>query len=75
MAKYLNSQDYNKFTSTIRIKKLIPQAQLPHRATEGSVGFDFHSTHDVTVAPNSTQIIHTGLTMHIPKPLYLRLDS
>ena len=75
IAKYLDCDDYNKFTSTVRIKKLIPEAKLPRRATAGSVGFDLHSTHGVTIAPNSTQVIHTGLAMQIPKPMYLRLAS
>ena len=57
------------------MKKLIPQAKLPKRATSGAVGFDVYSTHDTIIPPYTTIPIHTGLAMSIPKPLYLRIAS
>lgn len=50
----------------IPIKKLIPAAVIPKYATEGSAGFDFHSTVNIKIQPNETRLIGTGLAMEIP---------
>ena len=55
------------------MKKLIPEAKLPRRATSGSVGFDVQSS-QVTVIPAMSQaIVHTGLAMAVPTGMYLRI--
>ena len=74
-ASFLPSSQHSKFAKPIRVKKLVPHAKLPKRATEGAVGFDVYSTHSTTIAPNTTATIHTGLAMSIPKPLYLRIAT
>lgn len=55
----------------IPIKKLISSAIIPKYATEGSAGFDFHAIvrsdgYAITIYPNETELIKTGLAMEIP---------
>ena len=71
--KCLQLSEYHQFTDEIRVKKLIPEAKLPRRATSGSVGFDVQSS-QVTVIPAMSQaIVHTGLAMAVPTGMYLRI--
>ena len=75
IAPFIPTSKHQEFASTVRVKKLVPQARLPKRATEGAIGFDVCSTQTTIIPPNSTIAIHTGLAMSIPKPLYLRITS
>jgi hypothetical protein len=71
-------QDANNYplqeeTKTVFIKKLSPQAQLPARSTPGSIGFDTTSTTTVTIQPNETKAVPTGLATAFPSDMYLRI--
>ena len=46
---------------------------LPRRATEGSAGYDFVSTLDVTVPPNGMALIPTGIRAEMEKGWVLML--
>ena len=74
ITKYLPRTAQSQFKDVVRVKKLIREAKLPQRQTEGSVGFDVYSTHDVTINPNSQQLVHTGLSIQVPQGLYLRIS-
>lgn len=55
-------------TQNVNIKKLIPNATIPTYGTEFSAGADLYSgmTDAVTIAPGTTEFIHTGIAMEIP---------
>ena len=52
----------------IKIKKLRPEARLPHRGSEYAAGYDLYACLDapVVIAPHETVMIPTGLSMAIP---------
>lgn len=55
----------------VLIKKLHPNAKIPTRATNGSVGFDLYAIQTMLFEPDNSEIykIPTGITMHIlPHP-------
>ena len=58
--------------TTIDIKVLDPRMaeHLPHYATPGSAGLDLRACldHALTLAPGQTQLIPTGLSIHIGDP-------
>ncbi len=54
----------NKFA--LKFKKLHPNAKIPSYATPGSVGMDIRSIDDVTIGPNRTRIVSTGIAIDIP---------
>ena len=49
--------------------------QLPHYATPGSAGLDLRACidHDISLHPGETQLIPTGLSIHIQDPGYAAL--
>ena len=51
-----------------KVKKLREQAVLPHRATSDSAGADLCAclTEPVTIEPNHTVMIGTGLAIEVP---------
>lgn len=50
----------------IKIQKLNEEAIIPSYQTNGSAGFDFHALEDITLEPNETKLIKTGLAFEIP---------
>ncbi len=53
----------------LRIKKLHKNAKIPTYGTEFSAGADLYALLDapITIAPNETAMIKTGLSMEIPE--------
>lgn len=53
----------------MKIKKLNERAKIPTYGTEFSAGADLYALLDapLTIAPHTTQFIHTGLAMEIPE--------
>ena len=53
----------------IKVKKLRPEARLPHRGSQFAAGYDLYACLDapVVIAPHETAMISTGLTMAIPE--------
>ncbi len=51
----------------VKIKKLSPDAILPVYGSADAAGADLCSIEEVTLAPGSTALIHTGLAMELPK--------
>ncbi|MBQ8380921.1 MAG: dUTP diphosphatase [Clostridia bacterium] len=53
----------------MKIKKLNERARIPTYGTEFSAGADLYALLDapLTIAPHTTQFIHTGLAMEIPE--------
>jgi dUTP pyrophosphatase len=53
-------------TMKVKIKKLHPDAVIPKYATPGSAGFDLVAIEDVTIWPNTSELVKTGLSVEIP---------
>ena len=51
----------------LKVKKLSREAELPTKATEGSVCYDVFSTKRILFSPNEKNMIHTGLVFEVPK--------
>lgn len=57
----------------VKIKKLRSDAVIPNYATDGSAGFDFVATEDITIMPGEVTLIKTGLSFEIPKGYELQI--
>ena len=58
--------------TTVKVKKLNPKAMLPKYGTEWSAGADLFAClneESVTINPNETVFIHTGIAVQIPTHL------
>lgn len=51
----------------IKIKKLHPDAKMPHRGTADAAGFDLYATQSVTLRNGAPEMVPTGLAFEIPK--------
>jgi dUTP pyrophosphatase len=58
---------------TLQIKRLTLDATLQTRASPGSVGYDLYSLNDLTIQPNSRDIVSTGVCATIPLGCYGRI--
>lgn len=51
----------------IQVRKLHPEARLPHRAHEGDGGADLHSVEQMTIPPGERREVGTGIALAIPQ--------
>jgi dUTP pyrophosphatase len=51
----------------IKIKKIHPEAKIPHFALEGDVGMDLYSVQDVVLKPGEKVSCSTGIGIKIPQ--------
>lgn len=60
---------------TLKVKKTLPNAILPKRATAGAAAMDLAAALDVpvTVPANGTAVIPTGIAIELPSPEYAAL--
>ena len=56
-----------------KVEKLYNQIVLPTRATQGSAGHDFCCYEDITIKPNETVLIPTGIRCHIDNGWVLKI--
>lgn len=54
----------------LKVKKLNVLAQLPFRATSGSVGYDLYSVTDVEMAAYEMMKVETGICVEIPEGFF-----
>lgn len=54
-------------TVKIKVKKLRPDAILPHYNHEGDAGMDLYAVEDVILWPNEPVAVPTGLSIELPK--------
>ena len=73
MAQFLPAKEFHKFKESVQIKKIIPQATIPKKSTEGSIGYDATSVATVCIKPGERQLIPTGLATAMPNNMYLRI--
>lgn len=57
----------------LRVKKLVHEAVLPSRATDGSAGYDLTAVEPHIILPGHRAIVSTGLALEIPKGTYGRV--
>ena len=57
------------FSTTVKVKKLFPEAQLPTRGSEEAAGYDLyaHIKEPITIPPHGTIKIGTGLSFELPR--------
>ena len=51
----------------IKIKKLNPDAIIPHYAHSGDAGMDIYSVENIIIAPGKRVLVSTGITTEIPE--------
>ena len=75
--RYVNpdfsTKQQDTLAETITFNKIHPQAVLPSRATEGSIGHDLTTTTAVRLTKGQTHVLPTGLAMAIPTGMYGRI--
>ena len=59
--------------SSLKFKKLNPEAIVPSYATSGSAGFDFYCLEDTVIDQGKTVIIKTGLSVEIPQGYFMSI--
>lgn len=55
------------------VKRLVPEAKLPTRATPGSAGYDLYATETVQIAPFGYRAVATGISIVLPEGTYGRV--
>ena len=50
----------------IQVKRLVGEALLPSRATEGSAFYDVYAEEDITLKHNLVTLVSTGLAFGVP---------
>ncbi len=52
---------------SVKVKKLIPDAQLPKYGRPGDAGLDLYAAESKTLSPGEQQIVKTGIAVSIPE--------
>jgi len=50
----------------MKVKKLRPDAKLPHKAHAGDLGYDLFSDEGVAIFPHETKVVKTGIAIQFP---------
>jgi dUTP pyrophosphatase len=58
---------------SLKIKKLVPHAILPSRATPQSAGFDLYSSEGYVLLPGHRIVVSTGIQVQLPPGVYGRI--
>jgi deoxyuridine 5'-triphosphate nucleotidohydrolase len=61
------------FQQVMEVKKFHPDAVIPKRQTEASVGHDLHTIEEKVVPPRGLAMIDTGIGVRIPYGSYARI--
>ena len=70
-----HSQSHAPNQSVVQIMKMHENATIPTRKSEGSVGYDIYPLYSQSIPPNSIAKIQTGLSVALPKQIYLKIAS
>ena len=55
------------------VKKLVIDAVIPKRATEGSAGLDLSSSEDLIIPAHKWNAVPTGIAISVPRDCYARI--
>ena len=59
----------------LNVRKLVPHATLPARATAGAAGYDLFSADGYIILPGHRVVVSTGITVELPPGTYGRIES
>ena len=51
----------------VKVKKLVPEGQLPKQAKEGDAAFDLHAVVEYDLQPGESYGVPTGIALEIPQ--------
>ena len=71
----IDSSIKHKFTQIAQFQTSHPDASIPTRATEKSIGYDLSSIHNIIIPPNHTVKVRTGIHCTPPPDTYIRIAS
>ncbi len=57
----------------LKIKKLVPHAELPYKGSALAAGYDLVSAEEISVPSKNKQLVSTGISMAIPEGYYGRV--
>ncbi|XP_063685618.1 uncharacterized protein LOC134819551 [Bolinopsis microptera] len=57
----------------LRVKRRVPEAQLPTRTSEGAAGYDLYSCQDCLIPAQGKAIVKTGISVALPDGCYGRI--
>lgn len=60
---------------TMNVKKLLPVAKVPSRATDGAAGYDLFSAESGELRAGQSKIFNTAIAVEIPRGYYGRVAS
>tara|TARA_B110000858_G_scaffold189634_1_gene236611 strand:+ start:537 stop:968 length:432 start_codon:yes stop_codon:yes gene_type:complete len=55
------------------VTRLVPEAVLPHRGSQGAVGYDLVATQGCVILPGQRGLVPTGLSLELPPGTYGRV--
>jgi dUTP pyrophosphatase len=57
----------------LNVKKLVPHAIIPARATPGAAGYDLYSSDAYVIIPGHRVVVSTGVSIELPPGTYGRI--
>lgn len=57
----------------LRVTRLVPEAVLPQRGSQGAVGYDLVATHGCVILPGQRGLVPTGISVELPPGTYGRV--
>ena len=58
---------YSSMYPTVEVKRLNPDAPIPQFARDGDAGCDLTTMDEVEIAPQGTVMVHSGISVAIPR--------
>lgn len=63
----------NTKVAPVKVRRLLPSAQIPAYATAGAACFDLHAASGCVVQPGQAQTVRTGLAVELPDGFVMRI--
>ena len=60
-------KQYETMYPTVEVKRLDPDAPMPQFARDGDAGCDLTTMDEVEIAPQGTVMVHSGISVAIPR--------
>lgn len=58
---------------SLRVKRIIADAKLPIRGSDGAAGYDLQSVESCVILPGKRAVVATGLSIELPPGVYGRI--
>lgn len=71
-SRFFDKEEYLNMT-TIKFKKIHPNALVPYYGSEYAAGFDFKSVEEVTINPGEIKLVKFGLQVEFPEGFELQI--